>query len=105
MSLFAGALLYALALSMAGGQSVSPSPSASTAAPSSLKLPDAIDLRPLFEKWKLEPRRQGGRGTCSVFTVTGALEFAVANRQQQGVRLSVEFLNWAGHKAANRTVD
>jgi len=65
----------------------------------------SIDLRPTFEKWGLVARRQGNRGTCSVFVVVGAMEYAVAQRQQRGTRLSVEFLNWAGHKAVNRTAD
>lgn len=68
-------------------------------------LPKVVDLRPQLQRWGLEPRRQGSRGTCSVFALTGALEYAVAHRQQRGTRLSVEFLNWAGHKAAHRTVD
>jgi C1A family cysteine protease len=67
--------------------------------------PSSVDLRPKFEKWGLDRRRQGPRGTCSVFTVTGALEYALAKRANRGTRLSVEFLNWAGHKAANRTAD
>ncbi len=66
-------------------------------------LPASVDLRPQFEKLGLSPRQQGRRGTCSVFTVTGALEYALAKRR--GVRLSVEFLNWAGHKAVNRNAD
>jgi hypothetical protein len=69
------------------------------------KLPPSADLRLRFHEWKLEPRRQGGRGTCSVFTVAGALEYAVAAGRKSGMRLSVEFLNWAGHKAAHRTAD
>jgi hypothetical protein len=69
------------------------------------RLPDAVDLRPQLRKWGLGPRRQRSRGTCSVFTMVGALEYAVADRQQRGTRLSVEFLNWAGHKAAERTAD
>jgi hypothetical protein len=40
-----------------------------------------------------------------VFTVTAALEYAVAARQGHGTRLSVEFLNWAGHRAAGRSAD
>jgi hypothetical protein len=40
-----------------------------------------------------------------VFTVVGALEYAVASRVGQGTRLSVEFLNWAGHRAAERAAD
>jgi hypothetical protein len=37
--------------------------------------------------------------------VVGALEYAAARKQRRGVLLSVEFLNWAAHKAVNRTVD
>lgn len=65
--------------------------------------PRSVDLRPRFEKLGLTPRQQGRRGTCSVFTVAGALEYALAKRK--GTRLSVEFLNWAGHKAAHRSAD
>ena len=61
--------------------------------------PEAVDLRPRFEQWGLARRQQGARVTCSAFTVAGALEFAVAQRQGRTPRLSVEFLNWA----ANRT--
>jgi len=64
-----------------------------------------VDLRPFFRKWGLEPRSQGSRGTCSVFTVTGALEFAVAQKLGYSIRLSVEYLNWAAHKAVNRSAD
>jgi hypothetical protein len=64
-----------------------------------------VDLRPALEMWGLPTRRQGARGTCSVFTVTGALEYAVAFRQRHGTRLSVEFLNWAAHRAVKRTQD
>src|SRR5688500_11287794 len=70
-----------------------------------VRLPDAVDLRPEFDAWGLGPCRQGARGTCSVFTVVGALEYAVACRQGRSMRLSVEFLNWAGHRAADRRVD
>ena len=62
------------------------------------KLPANVDLRPLFEKWGLERRQQGGRPTCSVFTVVGALEFALAKSRPPGERLSVEFLNWAANQ-------
>jgi hypothetical protein len=67
--------------------------------------PAPVDLRPRFQQWGLGTRRQGDRPTCSVFTVVGALEYAVASRQRQGTRLSVEFLNWAAHAAAARTAD
>jgi len=60
--------------------------------------PANVDLRPLFEQWGLERSEQGGRPTCSVFTIVGALEFAVAKQQQSGERLSVEFLNWAANQ-------
>src|SRR5688572_4910177 len=68
-------------------------------------LPKAVDLRPRFWEWGLGPRRQGARGTCSVFTMVGALEYAAAQRQGRGTYLSVEFLNWAGHKAVGREAD
>ena len=59
----------------------------------------AADLRPIFEHWGLTTRSQGGRNTCSVLTVAGAMEYALAQkRQQSGTRLSVEFLNWAGNQ-------
>jgi len=44
-------------------------------------LPSSVDLRPFFDKWGLTPRTQGKRGTCSVFAVVGALEFAAAKQQ------------------------
>ncbi|MBN2313523.1 MAG: DUF2961 domain-containing protein [Sedimentisphaerales bacterium] len=64
-----------------------------------------VDLRPAFQKWGLEPRLQGKRGTCSVFTVVGALEYALASKQNQGTRLSVEFLNWASNKIVGEMKD
>jgi hypothetical protein len=60
-------------------------------------MPRSIDLRPVFDRWALRARRQGDRPTCTAFTVVGALEHAVASKEQHGVRLSVEFLNWAAH--------
>ena len=71
-------------------------------------LPDRtnmVDLRPKLEQWGLRPRQQGARGTCSAFTVAGALEFAVATRQGHSPRLSVEFLNWAANKVGHDTTD
>src|ERR1017187_8230005 len=65
----------------------------------------AVDLRPTFDKLGLIPRQQGARPTCSVFTVAGALEFAVAKRQGHTPRFSVEFLNWAANKACGDTDD
>jgi C1A family cysteine protease len=68
-------------------------------------LTEMIDLRPIFAGYNLPNRCQGSRGTCSVFTVVGGLEYAMAVKDGRGIRLSVEFLNWASHKAANRTAD
>lgn len=68
-------------------------------AASSTNLASAIDLRPAFQRWSLPLRSQGHRGTCSVFTMVGALEYALASRQQTGTVLSVEFLNWASNQA------
>src|SRR3990172_4804450 len=64
-----------------------------------------IDLRPAFEKWDLGPRVQGSRNTCSVFTVAGALEYALASKTDQGKRLSAEFLNWASNQALREMRD
>src|SRR5262249_49228872 len=66
---------------------------------------EAVDLRPTFERLGLVPRQQGARPTCSVFTIAGALEFAVAKRQGHTPRLSVEFLNWAADKVRGDTAD
>jgi hypothetical protein len=70
-----------------------------------LSPPKSIDLRSRLHHWGLNARRQGDRPTCSVFTVVGALEYAIASRQQCGMRLSVEFLNWAAHSAVSRAAD
>jgi C1A family cysteine protease len=62
--------------------------------------PDAgVDLRPVFKEWGLSIRAQGSRGTCSVFTITGAIEYALNKRQRRATRLSIEFLNWASDQA------
>lgn len=68
-------------------------------------LPSAVDLRPAFTNWGLTLLPQGGRGTCSVFTLTGALEFARAKQSGQGVLLSVEFLNWAANDVQQQYAD
>ncbi len=64
-----------------------------------------VDLRPLFERWDLPRRAQGDRNTCSVFVVTGAIEFALAEKQDHRTRLSVEFLNWASNRTIGREQD
>lgn len=65
----------------------------------------AIDLRPEFERFHLATRLQGARPTCSAFTVTSAIEFALAKRQGSTPRLSVEFLNWAANQACGEIED
>ncbi|MFH1941361.1 MAG: C1 family peptidase [bacterium] len=67
--------------------------------------PTSIDLRPNFEKFGLTPRVQGKRGTCSVFAITQAIEFALAKQGGRIDRLSLEFLNWASNEAAGDTLD
>jgi hypothetical protein len=68
-------------------------------------LPSAVDLRPAFTNWGLPLRQQGGRGTCSVFTLAGALEYALARASGTGTVLSVEFLNWASNDAIGSPAD
>jgi hypothetical protein len=65
----------------------------------------SVDLRPFLQKWKLRPRVQGDRETCSVFVVMEALEYAVATKENMGTRLSVEFLNWATNEASHTDED
>ncbi len=78
---------------------------ASAFAAETTELPAGIDLRPGFQQWNLPLRSQGHRGTCSVFAMTGAIEYALASHQQAGTVLSVEFLNWASNQAASNTAD
>ncbi|HZZ42623.1 MAG TPA: DUF2961 domain-containing protein [Tepidisphaeraceae bacterium] len=66
---------------------------------------DTVDLRPIFKKWGLNVRSQGERNTCSVFTVTDALEYALAQKDHEGTRLSVEYLNWAAGQATGKPRD
>ena len=51
------------------------------------------DLRPLFDKYGITIKNQGGRGTCSVFAVTGLIEFERANVLNDATPLSVEIWN------------
>ena len=66
---------------------------------------DGVDLRPIFQNWNLAADLQGTRGTCSVFAVKGALEYALASQQRSGYRLSVEFLNWASNQTVKEAQD
>ncbi len=69
----------------------------------------SVDLRPDFQRWELPVRAQGSRGTCSVFAVAGALEYALARQNQQhqatAQRVSVEFLNWASNQVTGTPDD
>jgi len=64
-----------------------------------------VDLRPVFHDLGLATRAQGSRGTCSVFTVTQAIEFALGKQHRRDARLSVEFLNWASNRAVREKRD
>ena len=58
---------------------------------------DSTNLRPLFERYGIEIKNQGNRGTCSVFALVGILEFEYAHTMNQNIPLSVEYLNWASN--------
>ena len=95
-----------VALAVLGlGLIANPAATAATNSTALQPLPAKVDLRPKFDEWGLPPRNQGSRPTCSVFTFTGELEFAVANAQQRGERLSVEFLNWAANQTGRGARD
>jgi hypothetical protein len=93
------AFLMALALIAPGLRAEDRPPAAPLAESNQSALPPAIDLRPQFERFGFKPGLQGERGTCSVFTLLGAIEFAFARQSGTSPRLSVEFLNWASNKA------
>lgn len=63
------------------------------------------DLRPLFDKYGITIKNQGGRGTCSVFAVTGLIEFERANVLNDATPLSVEYLNWAANQVEGVAAD
>jgi hypothetical protein len=84
----------------------SPESSASPKSTQADELPAQVDLRPTLNDYGLGPRRQGHRNTCSVFTTTAALEFALAKHNGKGEPLSVEYLNWACNQViGNKTED
>lgn len=63
------------------------------------------DLRPLFEKHGIKIYDQGNRNTCSVFAITGLLEFEYANTMGEMAPLSVEYLNWASNQVVGELSD
>jgi hypothetical protein len=72
---------------------------------STTKQPNTVDLRPNFTQWKIEPKSQGKRNTCSVCVTTSAFEYALSRRKGQGVPLSVEYLNWACNQVIGNTTE
>lgn len=68
-------------------------------------LPAKVDLREWFTRWNLPAVGQGNRNTCSVFTTTAAIEFALAKSRNRGERLSVEYLNWACNQITGNRQD
>ena len=80
-------------------------PAQEIASPAAMAENGSVDLCPQLDQFGLAPRLQGTRPTCSVFTMSGAIEFAVARRQGHTPRLSPEFLNWAANKACGDTDD
>lgn len=85
---------------------VSPSPQpAAQPAPQIAALPVSVDLREQLLAWKLPPRPQGARGTCSIFTTCESIEFALARATGEPKRLSPEFVNWSGAQVIGRPSD
>lgn len=69
-------------------------------------LPARVDLSAEFDELALPPRAQGNRDVCSLFAVTGLVNFEYARSQPDShTRLSEEFLIWAARKATGKTGD
>jgi len=103
-----GRFVALLGIGVVGASLVAPralSTPPNPAGPSPVVTDDRVDLRPIFDHWNFTVRSQGDRNTCSVFTITGAVEFALAERQRRATRLSVEFLNWASNSTIGREQD
>jgi hypothetical protein len=92
--------------SRAWGAEASTNRTAGSASPgAAAALPASADLRPQLDRWGFAPRSQGKRGTCSVFAVTGALEYAATSQGQPAQRFSPEFLNWAANQVVGVAKD
>ena len=91
-----GALLFVVLSLMAQGADIAAHPASE---------PSGIDLRSAFTNWGLPLRLQGRRGTCSLFAMAGALEYALAREKRQGPIVSIEFLNWASNEATTNSND
>jgi endonuclease YncB( thermonuclease family) len=94
-----------LVAQLSGSQHLASIPVIAEDDPASTVLPKTVDLRPAFDEFGLLQRRQGTRGTCSVFTTVEAVEFAQAKLAEKGSALSVEFANWAANEATGRNDD
>ena len=69
-------------------------------------LPAKVDLQQQFQDFGLTARQQGNRDDCSLFAVTGVVEYETARHlSKKGERLSEEFLIWASDKASGQTGD
>jgi Papain family cysteine protease len=65
------------------------------------QLPPSVDLRPEFAKYGLVAKTQGNRDTCSLFAITGLVEFELAKHHPEHVsQLSQEYLIWASNQAS-----
>jgi len=98
--LMVASLIGILTTSSAGFAASADAPSGVTSAPV-----DSVDLRPFFDEWGVRARSQGTRGTCSVFAVTAAIEYALGKSGQPENCLSVEFLNWASNQTVGKARD
>jgi hypothetical protein len=79
---------------------------ANTAWPADKSLPAKVDLSADFEKLSLPPRAQGSRDVCSLFAITGLVNFEYAHSQPAShTQLSEEFLIWAAQKSTGKTSD
>lgn len=97
------AALIVIATSILTAPTARSDESTSNRSKTTLALPKSVDLRPEFNRWKLAPRSQGSRNTCSVFVTTGALEFAASKHSRRSMPLSVEYLNWSCNQVIKNT--
>ena len=65
-----------------------------------------VDLRPRIADFGMSVRDQGTRGTCSVFAMTGLLEYMYLSRLQgTSNNLSEEYLNYASNQVQGNFAD
>lgn len=101
-------LFAAVALTIPALQATADDAAAATkqeAKPAAAELPAEVDLRPVLNELGLKPRRQGRRGTCSVFTTAATFEFALSKRRGESLPLSVEYLNWSCNQITHNKRD